>query len=104
MLGIFDALTVVMTQIPSKNASLALVLPIVVDGPAAVPEPVHVRARRHLRRLDGGPHPDRLPVEPHGVRPGEHRFTDVFKVGLPLLAILGVVNAFLLDWYWPLTG
>jgi di/tricarboxylate transporter len=36
--------------------------------------------------------------------PGEYRFTDVFEVGLPLLAILGVVNVFLLDWYWPLTG
>jgi di/tricarboxylate transporter len=105
MLGIFYTLTVVMTQIISNNASVALMLPIAYDAAQQLSlNPFTFVLGVTFAASMGFLTPIGYQTNLMVYGPGEYHFKDFFKVGLPLLVILGVVNVFLLDWYWPLGG
>jgi di/tricarboxylate transporter len=105
MLGIFYALTVVMTQIISNNASVALMLPIAYDAAVQLSlNPFTFVLGVTFAASMGFLTPIGYQTNLMVYGPGEYEFTDFFKVGVPLLLLIGTVNVFLLDWYWPLTG
>ena len=98
LLGLF-LLTAVLGQLISNMATALIVIPIAVSAAAEL----DVSAKPVLMGVaSGGVVPDagRDPGEPDGDGPGGYRFGDYWKLGLPLLALFGVVAVLLVPVFW----
>ncbi len=105
ILSIFFALTLILTQIISNNASVALMLPIAVDlaevlGLNVITFILACTFAASMGFLSPIGYQTNLMV--YG--PGEYKFTDFMKVGLPLSIIVGTLCVWLLTIYWPLAA
>ncbi len=103
MLAIFYAITVVLTQLISNNASVALMIPIAYDAAVnlGLNEFTFVLGVTFAASM-GFLTPIGYQTNLMVYGPGEYAFTDYFRIGLPLTILLMVINIFLLDFYWPL--
>jgi di/tricarboxylate transporter len=101
LLTCFFILTVVLTQPMSNQAAALVVLPIAMETGIA---------------LGGDPRPFAMmvavaascsyltPLEPSCLLvygPGKYRFSDFFKVGLPLTVLIYAIAIVLVPWIWP---
>lgn len=102
LLSCFFVLTVTLTQPMSNQAAAVVVLPIAIQtgiqlgvDPRAFAMMVAVAAScSYLTPLE----PSCLMV--YG--PGKYRFSDFFKVGLPLTILIYGIAIVLVPWYWPI--
>ncbi len=105
ILSMFFALTLILTQIISNNASVALMLPIAVDSAEVLGlnELTFILACTFAASM-GFLSPIGYQTNLMVYGPGEYKFTDFMKVGLPLSIIVGAVCIWLLTIYWPLAA
>jgi di/tricarboxylate transporter len=102
LFGLF-LLTAVLGQLISNMATALIVIPIAVSAAAdmdvsAKPVLMAVTVSAAAAFLTPVATPANLMV----MEPGGYRFTDYWKLGLPLLALFGVVAVFLVPVFWSL--
>jgi di/tricarboxylate transporter len=102
LLGLF-LLTAILGQLISNMATALIVIPIAVSAAAeldvsAKPVLMVVAVSAAASFLTPVATPANLMV----MGPGGYRFADYWKLGLPLLALFGVVAVFLVPVWWPL--
>jgi di/tricarboxylate transporter len=96
-------LSMVLTELISNNAVAAMMTPIVLSLAAALgcdPRPLVVAVVFAASASFSTPVGYQTNTFIYGV--GGYRFTDFFKVGIPLNLILWVAASFLIPWLWPL--
>ena len=96
-------LTSVLTETVSNNAVAVVVTPIAISLAAAIgvdPRPLVVAIMVAASCSFATPIGYQTNTLVYG--PGGYKFSDFFKVGLPLNLSIGVLAAILIPWFWPL--
>ena len=104
LLGGFFVLTVLLTQPMSNQAAAAVIVPIAV----ATAQQLHLNPRTFVMMIAVAASCSYLtPLEPACLMvygPGRYRFSDFFRVGLPLTVLLFIVAILLVPRVWPLAA
>ncbi|MBW4985182.1 SLC13 family permease [Mameliella sp. CS4] len=96
-------LTSVLTETVSNNAVAVVVTPIAIGLASAIgvdPRPLVVAVMVAASCSFATPIGYQTNTLVYG--PGGYKFSDFFKVGLPLNLSVGVLSALLIPWFWPL--
>ncbi|WP_417207072.1 SLC13 family permease [Antarctobacter sp.] len=96
-------MTSLLTEAVSNNAVAVVVTPIAISLAAAIgvdPRPLVVAVMVAASCSFATPIGYQTNTLVYG--PGGYKFSDFFKVGLPLNLSVGVLASFLIPWFWPL--
>jgi di/tricarboxylate transporter len=102
ILGAFILLTSISTQLLSNNATAILILPVAISTAIAVglnPRPFIIGVCIGASACFATPIGYQTNLLVYG--PGGYRFTDYFKIGMPLNLIVLVMGTFLIPIFWP---
>jgi di/tricarboxylate transporter len=103
LLSVFFGITMLLTEVMSNNATVALLLPIAITT---------------AQSIDANPRAFMFAVvfaasssfmTPVGYQtntmiygPGQYRFVDFLRVGAPLNLVFWALGTWLIPWFWPL--
>ena len=102
LLGAFILLTSISTQLLSNNATAILILPVALSTAVALglnPRPFIIGVCIGASACFATPIGYQTNLLVYG--PGGYRFTDYFKMGMPLNLIVLVMGTFLIPVFWP---
>ncbi|MDX1612296.1 MAG: SLC13 family permease, partial [Candidatus Thermoplasmatota archaeon] len=103
IMGIFYVLTLLTTQIISNNASVALMIPIAVSSAETLGlNPLSFILACTFAASMGFLSPIGYQTNLMVYGPGEYKFSDFMRVGLPLSVLMTVVTVLLIQVFWPL--
>ncbi len=103
ILAVFYMITAVMTNLIHKNASIVLMIPIAVDAAVRLglePFPFLITVMMASSTAFLTPVGNQTNLMIYG--PGGYRFSDFFRVGLPLQILLAIVTPLVVSLWWPL--
>jgi len=103
MLAAFFGLTMLMTEVMSNNATVALLLPIAITTAHAIDaNPRAFMFAIVFAASSSFMTPVGYQTNTMIYGPGQYRFADFIRVGAPLNLIFWVLGTLLIPWFWPL--
>ena len=103
LLAAFFGITMLLTEVMSNNATVALLLPIAITTAHAIDaDPRAFMFAVVFAASSSFMTPVGYQTNTMIYGPGQYRFMDFVRVGAPLNLIFWVLGSLLIPWFWPL--